>query len=141
MEDFDLPVFFLGTLNGLFLASILALLKHISCQKEEFSCSNKKKKMNGRPKEFHVFTLFEKLYEKSYIYQKVPCLFQNCKEIIAIKDVDKHMEQCHKMLKIGKKWDFKGTEEEFSEFLDNCYLLVPIHLKVASAKSQHSATI
>ena len=133
MEDFDLPIFFLGTLNGLFLASILALLKkHFLCRtKEEFSCSNKK----DCREIFHVFTLIEKLHEKSCIYQKVPCLFRNCKEIIAIKDIDKHMEQCHKMLKIGKKWNFKGTEEEFKEILDNCYLLVPTHLKIASADS------
>ena len=101
MEDYDnLLVFFLGTLNGLFLALILTLLKGFLGPKSEFSYSNKTKAYR---EEFHVFTLIEKLKEKSsHIYhQKVPCLFQNCKEIIAIKDVDKHMEQCHKMLKIG----------------------------------------
>ena len=42
------------------------------------------------------------------------------------------------MLKIGKNWGFKGTEEELSEFLDNCYLLVPTHLKIASTQSDAS---
>ena len=138
MEDFDnLLVFFLGTLNGLFLALILTLLKNFLCPKSEFIYSNKRKAYR---KEFHVFTLIEKLKEKSsHIYhQKVPCLFRNCKEIITIKDIDKHMEQCHKMLKIGKNWGFKGTEEELSEFLDNCYLLVPTHLKIASPQSDAS---
>ena len=77
-------------------------------QKREYFCSNS---MNGCQEEF----LAQKAHEKSCIYQKIPCPSLNCKEVIAFKDVDDHMEQSHKMLKINKEMNFKGTLKDWPE--------------------------
>ena len=80
-------------------------------------CSNSK---YGCQKEFFP----QKVHEKSCIYQVVPCPSFNCKDVISFKDVEDHIEQCHKeiyksackeMLKVDKEWNFKGTEIELDE--------------------------
>ena len=59
----------------------------------------------------------QKAHEKSCIYQEVPCPSVNCEEVIAFKDVDNHMEQSHKMLKVNKEWNFEGTEKDLNEII------------------------
>ena len=77
-------------------------------QKLDFFCSNSK---NGCQEEF----LTQKAHEKSCIYQEVSCPSVDCKEVIIFMDVDDHMEQSHKMVKVNKEWNFKGTKKDLNE--------------------------
>ena len=79
-------------------------------QKRKYFCSNSK---NGCQEEF----LTQKSHEKSCIYQGVLCPSVKCYEVITFKDVDDHMEQSHKMLKVNKEWNFKGTKEDLDEII------------------------
>ena len=80
-------------------------------QKCNYFCSNSK---NGCIEEFLVL----KAHKKSCIYQQVPCPSMNCKEVIIFKDVNDHMEQSHKLLKVDKEWNFEGTVEGAETDLD-----------------------
>ena len=77
-------------------------------QKREYLCSNSK---NGCEEEF----LAQKAHEKSCIYQEVACPSVECKEVVIFMDVDDHMEQSHKMVKVNKEWNFKGTKKDLNE--------------------------
>ena len=41
----------------------------------------------------------------------------NCKEVIIFKDVNDHMEQSHKLLKVDKEWNFDGTKKDLDEII------------------------
>ena len=79
-------------------------------QKCNYFCSNSK---NSCEEEF----LALKAHKKSCIYQQVPCPSMNCKEVIIFKDVNDHMEQSHKLLKVDKEWNFDRAEEDFNEII------------------------
>ena len=79
-------------------------------QKREYFCSNSNK---GCQEEF----LTLKAHEKSCIFQEVPCPSVICKEVVTLKDVNDHMEQSHKMLKVNKEWNFEGAQKELNEII------------------------
>ena len=63
---------------------------------------------NGCKEEF----LAQKAHEMSCIFQIVSCPSMDCKEIVIFKDVDAHVEQVHKILKVDGEWNFDGTKKE-----------------------------
>ena len=79
-------------------------------QERNYLCSNSKK---GCKEEFFAL----KSHEKSCNYQGVPCPAVNCEEVITFKDVDDHMEQSHKMLKVDEEWNFDGTKKDLDEII------------------------
>ena len=100
--------FTLDTLLTRFLATYDFTSPCDESQKREYFCSNSK---NGCEEEF----LAQKAHEKSCIYQEVACPSVDCKEVVIFMDVDDHMEQSHKMVKVNKEWNFKGTKKDLNE--------------------------
>ena len=63
---------------------------------------------NGCDEEF----LAQKAHEMSCVFQIVCCPSMNCKEMLVFKNVDAHVEQSHKILKVDGEWNFDGTKDE-----------------------------
>ena len=83
--------------------------------RREYFCSSSK---NGCLEKFtREEFLVQKAHEKSCIYQDVPCPSVDCNEDIALNDVDNHMENRHRMLKVVEHWHFSGIGKDLDEII------------------------
>ena len=73
---------------------------------KSFNCSYSE---NGCQEEFLAR---KKAHENVCNYQIVGCPKMDCEELVIFKDMDVHLDQAHKILKVNNKWDFKGTKDE-----------------------------